>query len=162
MHRFLACGAIFFLVSCSQATPWSINHIKTGNACFDSSELCYRSSDPANGLDLEMIRTQESLRLYLSVRSRIIPPYKNNPQEAIVEVLANGEKHRFIAFRHEGGQRVLLPEECQNLILSQLKDNHPVAISLSGYKNIIEPTSFSSFYEQLYNPPYSHPFRLPF
>ena len=158
----LLSGALLFIAGCNKSSHWSTNHVKTGSSAFDSSELCYRTSDPANGLDLAMIRTKDTLRFYLAVRSRSIPPYQNNPKQALVEILIDNNKYIFIAARHEGGQRLLLPEECQQLVLDSLKNNLSVTFQLSGYQAFIEPSDFETQFKKLNVPPLAIPFQLPF
>jgi hypothetical protein len=162
-NNLVICGALlFFLSCCSKPSHWSSSHVKTGSSAFDSSELCFRTTDPVNGLDLAMIRTKESLRLYLEVRSRAIPPYQNNPKQALVEVLIGSDKYSFIGFRHEGGQRLLLPNDCQEIVLDSLKNNITVTFHLSGYKAVIDPKDFEAKFKKLGSPPLSNPFHLPF
>jgi hypothetical protein len=136
--------------------------MQTGNSSFDSSKISYYSADPVRGINLEILKTKDNLHFYLDVSSRSIPPYKNNLKEAIVEIEVEGQKYIFIASRHSGGQRVLLPTQAQELIVSSLQGDKSVQIALSGYKTTLLSDGFAERYEKLQTSPFKNPFKLPF
>lgn len=158
----LALLLLLLSCSCNKGSSWVSSHIQSGNVSFDSSKLTYLSADPLRGVNLQILRTKDCLHFYLDVLSRVIPPYKNDPKQAIVEIEIEGKKHTFIAARHSGGQRVLLPFDAQELITASLKEGKNVQIALSGYKTTFLSEGFSERYEKLSFPPLKNPFKLPF
>jgi hypothetical protein len=148
--------------SCAAKSQWEVSHIKGGSAEFNSSRLAYHSEDRVNGIDLEFLKTKDSLNLYLHVHSRPIPCFQDSPKKAKVTVQAEDKSYTFSALRHEGGQRLLLPSSIQEIIIETLKNGMPVVIHLEGYDVSIEPACFSDFFYKLHYPPrFSSLFHLP-
>jgi hypothetical protein len=123
--------------------------MRTGNTAYDSSKLCYRSADALNGIDLEFLNTHNALRLYLSVHAQPIPPYQGNPKQARVTLLVGEQKVECIAARHEGGGRLLLPEEFQETLIEIFKKNQLVTIELEGYTAQIDPAQFQENFTKM-------------
>ncbi len=155
MARFLA---LLLLCSCSQNRSWRVGHVDAGHSAFNSSKLCYRSDDAANGIDVEFLKTQHTLHLYLNVHAHPVPPYEGNAKQALVVFLAGDKKFTYIAARHEGGQRLLVPLEAQEILIEALRANTSITIQLEGYTAQIDPASFSENFTDLQK---ASPFDLP-
>lgn len=160
--KFLLRGGCALLLlsflSCNQSDSWQISRIETGTPKFDSSKLTYHSPDRSNGIDLEMLHTHQSLHFYLQVHSQTIPAYQGNPKEALVNITIGETKHALVAPRHEGGQRLLLPDSAHDIIITALKANQPIKIELEGYSASIDPAQFSEYFNEMQHPSL---FRLP-
>lgn len=150
-------------VSCRSQNPWSFDRVDSGNPDFNSAKISFYAKDSIHGIDLEFLKTKDHLYGYLNVHSFPIPALKSNPQLAIVQICANKKKYRFEAFRREGGQRLLLPEDAIALLLELLKNKQSIQINVSGYTAMIDPIGFAERYQKIEeNPLFSNPFHLPF
>lgn len=141
------------LSSCSTNTPWAVTHITGNGPEFHSAKLTYHSRDKVKGIDLEFLKTQDSLKLYLNVHSRPIPRSAEFPNMAQVVLQIENKNITFNAIRHQGGHRVLVPVSIQELIVSSLNDAIPVTIHLAGYETTIEPAHFSEFFCKMHDFP---------
>ena len=148
MHTTFVLLALFLLSGCRSDTSWTVDRVASGHSKFNSTKLTYTAADPINGLDLEFLKTQEHLYVYLNVHSVPIPPLKTDPHHSFVYITVDTEKRRFEALRREGGQRLLLPEDAINLITSSLDQQLPVEITVSGYSSLISPSDFSKKYKK--------------
>jgi hypothetical protein len=156
--------ALFLLSACSSPkNQWAVDHVQASSPEFASSKLTFRAKDRNAGVDLELLKIGSAEYLYLNVHTRSVPAYNHNAKAARVFVHANGERIEVIAYRHEGGQRLLLPEAVYPLILNSLKAGKNVAISLDGYTATIDATDFQKQYKSWQSPPFmKNPFHLPF
>jgi len=163
MHTTLVLLALLLLSGCRSDTSWTVDHVASGRSRFNSTKLTYTAADPINGLDLEFLKTREHLYVYLNVHSVPIPPLKTDPHHSFVYITVDTERHRFEAVRREGGQRLLLPEDAINLIISSLNQQLPVEIAVSGYSSLISPSDFSKKYKKIQHiSAFENPFHLPF
>lgn len=153
---------VVLLCGCTTHNRWSVDHIKSGRPEFNSSKLSYRTLDPLHGLELELIRTQNSFNLYLHVNSQTIPPCKNNPKAALVSVITQDASHTEEAARLQGGQKILLSENLRDIIIDALQKNSSLTIRVGNYSTLIEPEGFQELLKKMESPPFYLPFRLPF
>jgi hypothetical protein len=135
----------FSLAACQRESPWAVSQIQTGNKAFDSSRLSYFSKDKINGIDLEWIQTETELYCYLQVHSHAI----QNPQ---VTLIIGDEKEQFSCPRHRGGQRLLLPEELKQKILSALEAGSSLTLTVDDYRVTLEPTDFRRSFKKMQKP----------
>lgn len=148
---FLLLFCELLLSCCTKQDHWNVSHIKTGQSEFDSSKLTYLASDRINGIQLEFLRTKHALHLYAFVHSQPIPAYRGNPKQAKVIIRIEAQEFPFIAIRHAGGHRLLIPEETQDLITQSLHDAKSITLELQGYIETIESAGFSQHFEKLYS-----------
>lgn len=140
------------LTACASSNNWRHGHVNSGTSDFSSSRLSYTNPNPSQGMDLEIIRTNKASRGYLAVHSHPILPYEKDPKKALVSLQIEHESFSCIASRHEGGHRVLLPEEIVQKIILSLMNGKEVLIETSGYKAQISPEGFSDHYLKFQNP----------
>lgn len=160
MHKLVF--AALFLFSCSKPSHWSSDQIHSGVIDCNSTKLSYFSKDPLHGIDLELIQTTESLKVYLNIHSIPIPPFRENPKAASVKIKIHSKVLICQAYRFEGGQRLLLPDEIADMLIETLKNGHEVTLSLPGYSSVIHVEDFTSKFDKLQHPfPLKNPFHLP-
>jgi hypothetical protein len=127
-----------------------------------STRLSYFSHDPLHGIDLEFLQTPEHLKAYLNVHSMPVPPISGNPKSSLVKLKIHTETLSFQAYRLEGGQRFLLPDEITKTLIEALTNGQEVSISLSGYNSLVKAEDFSKKFEHFQHPfPLKNPFHLP-
>lgn len=122
-----------------------MRHLDTGIDQFDSSRLAYLSSDKINGIDLEFFFIQDGLKSYLVTHSRPIPSSRDDSHLSQAVVQTQGKTHTFLIHRLKGGQKLLLTQEMQELLLSLLSRDEPLTLKLEGYQEVIQPGQFKSY-----------------
>ncbi len=155
---------LLILLSCSsRPSAWQTDRIVTSDSKYDSSKLTFHAKDRINGIDLEILKTEKTSHLYLIVHSAPVPPYKKDPKSALVTFFKEGNKEIFIAHRHEGGQRLRVPDALFEKIINALEQKESLVITLEGYSTEVNATEFPKFYKEIQsNPLFTNPFHLPF
>src|SRR5512143_3173830 len=46
---------LLLFCGCFKKDPWTVTSVRTGNPEYDSAKLAYSSTDPVNGIDLELV-----------------------------------------------------------------------------------------------------------
>jgi hypothetical protein len=159
-------GHTFFLLillfGCSHHSHWTSDQMNSNKKEFCSTKLSYSSKDPLHGIDLEFLKTEDRLKLYLNVHSVPVSSYQDDPKSALLKLNIDGKMIRCQTYRFEGGQRFLLPDEIANIIIHSLQNNKEVTFILPGYRSTIKTEGFSSKFDQLIYPfPLQNPFHLP-
>lgn len=158
-----------FTTSCNPISPWCVFHLnETPDQC-NSARLYYPIHDIVNGVSISIVYSAknkgehsefEALTTYIEVHSQEIPAYKGNMKNAIVRMDIDGAHYQGVAYRHEGGQRIVLPSSLQQILLQALQQNRSVTIQLEGYQAIIYPDSFNEEFKKLFIPPKPHRFGM--
>lgn len=154
---------LVLLTACQQNDPWGYNQIASGDKQYNSTKLSCFTSDLVNGLDLEFMRISTELRTYLNVHSLPVPASAKNPKSTSATLTIQEETISFQAWRHEGGQRFLLPPEISERIVEALNNDLPVRIQLARYQSTITPKGFKQkFQKMMRESPQQQSFHLPF
>ena len=140
------------LIGCSKSAPWSVASIQTGTTEFSSCKLSYQNTDTLNGMDIEFLSLEDSCHLYLSVHSHQIRPYEKDPKQALISFSDGKQTRSFIGARHQGGQRVKLPDDAKDYLIASMLENKTLTISTSGYSIKVRPDSFAKKYRVLQQP----------
>jgi|GEM_PF-2789930 len=143
MHRWWVLPLLLF-ASCQRHSQWQCTHVKE-TAC-ESSRILYRSEDPVQGIDIEMIHTDGELSTYLQVHSE--PLFVTEKTSPVVIKSIRGEMSS-MATSHRGAQRVRLNDDLQTELISALKEGYLVDIELSGYRETIDPSRFQKVFARL-------------
>jgi len=146
------------LLGCYATSPWNVSYLQGA----DSSRLSCPAHDKVNGVGVEMVFAENSLRTYLEVHSQAIPSYRGNDREALVTLKMADRVFHTIAHRHAGGQRLLLPSDFQQILIDALLEGSPVVIELQGYRSTLNPEQFSNKYYSAKKHPLNVPIQLPF
>ncbi len=119
------------LASCQSHSQWQKQTISESRSAV--TRTIHRTQDPTGGIDVEILEADGQLSVYLQVYSEIP---KENARLSI-----DGEKS-FPLIPHEGNQRFSLDTAAKEALLTSLKENEMVAISLSGYREILQQSHF--------------------
>jgi hypothetical protein len=151
------------LSACQNRDRWAYNQIESGDKKFNSTKLSHFTSDLVNGLDLEFMRIAGEVRTYLNVHSLPIPSSKEDPKTTSGFLTIGSEKYPFQACRHEGGQRLLLPQDISNILIEALSNNQTVHIKVFGYASSITAEGFEPKFQKMMKDSHlQNPFHLPF
>lgn len=152
----------FLLFACTKQSHWAFDQVHSDHKEFRSTKLTYTSGDPLHGIDLELLKTDERLNVYLNIHSLPIAPPKSDPKSAQVTIDADGCPKRFSVYRMAGGQRFLLPEDATQLLIDSFKQRKDVSITLLGHRTVFRSEDFSVKYEKVLHPfRFQNPFHLP-
>lgn len=152
---------LLLLCSCAASHTWQISHLQTGSPDFDSSRIVCPSSNPVSGIDLELTRTDGQIFAHLHVHTETTLPYDENPKEALVRLSTPDHTFSGIAYRHEGGQRLLLPDALKDPLVQALTQGKDVTIELIGYRSLISAQGFAEAYASLQKTPFRNPLQPP-
>ena len=152
---------LLLLFACESNKSWEVSHVQAGKKEYNSARLSYPVQDTVNGIGIEMICAQGLINTYLEVHAQHVPPYQGNEKEALVILKIEGKTFQGIGHRHEGGQRVSLPPQLQQLLTESLQLNQPVTVMLEGFFTTLEPKEFSEQFRELQTEPIKNPFQLP-
>lgn len=154
--------SLLILASCQSDSPWRVSHVEGSRPKFASVRLSYATKDIVNGVGVEIVCTQGALRTYVDVYSQQIPPYQENENQAKVSLITAETTTETTAHRHEGGQRLTLTQDVQQLLIEALLQGKPVTLQLEGYATTLDPERFKEAYDKLQTSPFKNHFQLPF
>lgn len=150
------------LFSCSKESRWAFDEVYSDQAEFCSTKMTWRPPDPINSVHVELLNTQEHLRVYLNIHSTPVSAYRGDPQKALLIMDIDGEKSQYEIRRLEGGQRFLLPDDIATALIEALQNQRSVTLSLPGYSSRLTLDDFSTkFQKLLHHSPFYNPFHLP-
>lgn len=136
------------IAACASKQNWQYSQMDTGSAEFSSSRLSYINRSHKD-VYLEILRTKDACRGYLCTHHPAILSSQNNQKTTEVSIFIGKETHSFLAKKHDGGHKLLLPDELTSIILSNLEKNNEIIIDISGNQTSLSPQGFLSHYKKL-------------
>ncbi len=134
-------GLIMLLPACSSHKEWNASQVVSRSKPFNSAQLQYTSDNELQGVGVELLKGAFGTLGYLNVSARQIPTLPEAPEMSIVVLVIEGEKFPYHANRMEGGQKLLLPSEATEKLISTLESNQAVSIHLDGFMTKLEPSA---------------------
>ncbi len=163
IRTFLLFALNAVLFGCGSQQAWIVQRNQATKEEFISSKLILPAKIPSDDIELEFMRTQTSIELFLIIRGQPIGNSQQHAKEIPLKVEAGSEVFTTIVYRHDGGQKFTVPIEMQTFISDCLKNDQPVTLTLPGYRQKIDPKGFASSYDRFIHTPYlQNPFVLPF
>ena len=102
---------IFLLSSCSKqiCRQWEFQEVLTKRPCFNSGRIILGPDTNTSNLELELVRNQSGLRLYINLLLFQASPLRENPNLTKVDILFD-DQEVWTVYPNvlEGGQRILL------------------------------------------------------
>jgi hypothetical protein len=141
--------APFFFSSCSKPCPqWEFQNITSSCPHFNAGKISLYPENPGSGLELEIARTSDDLRMYLNVFSLGVCPLAEN--KVPVVIIISDHRYEVLADVFQGGQRFLLPAEIYTPILEALFSDEMVTISVGRYRENIFGSGFQTAHASLF------------
>lgn len=139
------------LAACSDpcCSQWQAESAVGTPYSYNSARLYLCPSNELTGLELELVRMRDGLRMYINVFGLDLPPEENNPDYSRVFVSFRNYSYHFSAARFLGGQRLLIPEHVQAEIIDFLQEGQPVALQVGRYKSDIYPDKFLDLFHKM-------------
>ncbi len=128
--------------SCSNKGNWKVDKINSGSTLHSSTRISSLSNKASNQIHLEIFKLQEGTRGYIFSKSHPIPCFEQNPTQTALTIKTDDEILFYLGARHEGGQRILLPPDALEKIISSLKNGISITIEVPGAETTLNPKGF--------------------
>lgn len=138
---------LLFLVSCSKSCFWKYQEIDTHCPLYRTAILSHHSDNQFSGLNLEFLRGSYGTKGYITVVCGEIPPSPQDISLSQVYIAIDGQAQACLAFRMEGGQKVLLPDPITYLLIDALIGGRKVIVALDGYYAEIPAQDFAKYHK---------------
>lgn len=124
---------LLLLTACSTPQAWTTAAVVTKKHQFDSTRVKLDSKNTLTGIGVEFLQGNFGTIGYLTVAARSIPPFQGDEERAIVVMAIGEEKLPFEAHRLRGGQKLRLPDEATEKLLTHLRDGEEITLYLEGF-----------------------------
>jgi hypothetical protein len=144
--KLLSKGVFWPLLACicschTPQQPWKLEIIKATPKCDSIRRWYYSSPDPFCNLQLEILESRTSLRIFINVFSLGFTACDSDASIP-VKFSSPNEEQIFSAYVYRGGQRLLLPSYCYSWIIENLQQGNPLNLNVGRYSIILFPNSF--------------------
>jgi len=138
----------FFLSGCSNECPsWRNENIQSSSCpSYSIKKVYFPTKNNLSGLELEIADSLTGLRMYLNSFSTILPAEEDDAHQTNVTYIVADQRYQAAAYRMEGGQRLLLPNDATEQILDALWDQQTVEFQVGRYKAVVDPDGFREAY----------------
>jgi len=141
---------IFLLTACCPPChQWKLAAIKADCPTATYVKVYLPACSTFDGMETELMCNNGNLHLYLNAFSLQFPANADDCSQTDVKVVICDQEHRFLAERLQGGQRLLLSDDAQQLIICSLLEGNEVEIFAGRYKSKLVCEAFSKTYDQL-------------
>lgn len=142
--------ALFFFTACSKPCPkWQFQKIVSSCPHFSAGKIYLPPENPGSGLELEIARTSDDIRMYLNVFSLGVCPSIENKVPLLL--IINDIRYEALAEVFQGGQRVLLPAEIYAPILEALYSDVLITIYIGRYREAIFGPGYQTVHGKLFS-----------
>jgi hypothetical protein len=150
IKRAISSALFFFLYSCSKpGQSWNYQQTITPYPVYNSGKLSLYPQNDFRGLELEFIKGNSKMRMYLNIYCLSFPQEQNDSSKTLVTISTSNDTQEVLAHRFEGGQRLLLPDEAASNIICKLLNNQIITIAVGRYSSDIIPQGFAKNYFRL-------------
>ena len=138
---------IFLLLSCSSpCSNWVVEDACGRCPGQNLQKITLTPENKFRELQIEIARTHSDERMYLNSLSLRFPHEQSDLRQTTVTVTTADGTRQFIAYRFQGGQRLLLPEDAAALIIDKLLHSEIVALSVGRFHVEIPVQEFTRAY----------------
>jgi hypothetical protein len=144
---------LFLITSCSPTAKW---HLETPNSLFSKGRwgrLYLLPKDCYAGISLEIIRSEGTEWCYIN--SYTLGFTEDTPPLILT---IDGISYPFEGKRLEGFQRVLMPPDAAQLLITALLDGHSIDLTAGNYQILLHPLNFGRNYVKLKRCNHTPPF----
>jgi|GEM_PF-2546417 len=157
------CCCILSFCSCNKHNQWVTQKVHADSKNFCSTKLSYPTENPLAGIDLELLKTEQTLDMFLAIHNRPIPSRPDSPNKIPLKIESKSRTLSTEVIRHAGGQKFTVEPSDREFILECLNSQEVISLVLPGYKTTIDPNGFLQSYERFIHPTsLRNPFHLPF
>lgn len=136
---------VFTYTSCSPCGNWTFQKITHAGPSFTCARMIHSPTQIFNGLTLEFLNGPYGTFCYVSccagqIKASVFPHYSS------FTLYIESSQFSFWGYLEEGNQRLKLPEEATQLIITAFLNQHNVSIAVSDYYSTFKPDNFSKYY----------------
>ena len=154
--------AFALLSACQTSKSCELVHLNPESHEYNSARLTFPVRDTVHGMGVNMVLTDGCITTYLEVHALEVLPHLANPKQALIQMRIDGKKYQGIGHLRDGNQRVMLPSDLNDLLITALKNQKNVTLKLDGYTTTLDSKDFPEQFEQLSVPTLKNRFQLPF
>lgn len=148
VYRF-ACLIFLFLVSCrSQCRQWELATIQSDCPSLTYAKVFLPTCNNFKGLSAELVSNAEGVVFYLNALTFQFQK-SSDPGFSTVDIEIDGQWYSSQAIRLEGGQKIILPQELQELIVTALVADQPVEVRVGRYHELLIADNFTKTYGRI-------------
>lgn len=139
-----------FLTSCSSGCgpEWCCVTHQVSPSDYSSRRIYLPANNGFNQMEVELVQTKCSLRMYLNSHGLEIPADPSDPSKALVYVSFRSHSFTTKFDRLVGGHRLLVPENVRDQIVDSLLSGQPVYIRVGAFEADIMPDKFAAIYSK--------------
>lgn len=146
----LASLSVLLTACCSTSCPsWQLQTNCGYCPMFSSARMYLKPVNQFSGIELEFVWSPYGLRLYLNVSGLQIPSNPSDSSTSLVYISFRDHSYCFAAPRYQGGQRLLIPDDVRNEIVSYMQEEQSVFIQTGCYQADISPCDFLPIFDRL-------------
>lgn len=145
--------SVLFLSACSSPTGWRSQQLGSSQTQYHAGKIYFPPENQGTGVELELVRSALGLKGYLNVFTRTVPTRPDHPTESLVTLIIAGETETITAYRYQGGQKLLLPDEVTSRMVTALQAHEDVLISVKGFRSLVVAEGFERVFHKLDNLP---------
>lgn len=139
-----------FFSSCSKpCLGWKLSTIHAVYPCSTYAKARLTPCNPFSELEAELLCNGKDTSFFLNALMLGFPPAETCEGKINVNVMIAEQSYEYASERLEGGQRIKLPEQAKQLIISTLLDGDSVIISIDRYQTVLIPDNFEKVYQEL-------------
>ncbi len=147
---FALCLCCLSACSFSSCRQWEIQEILTKTPCFNAGRLTLNPDSDCSYLGLEITRNRSGIRCYLNVLFLQAAPSPDDPNRTRIEILFEDQEPWIVyPYLLSGGQRLLLPGDCADVLIQALLDDRSFTIKIGRVNLSVIPTHFEAVYSRL-------------
>lgn len=146
------CLLLLCFVGCARSS-WQHTSIRSGNTDYDISKLTHPSSNPTDGLELELTRCGKEIHGYLNVHALELPSHEEDPHATTLTIRAQCASKTFVIPLLQGGQRARLTDTCLDYLLQTLSLKPSVTLSSGHFSETLDSANFDRHYNALLREP---------
>lgn len=138
----LICLTSLFLTGCCQQKNWVYREVVSDYPQFDSSQLIRRPSNEFSGIEVQILNCACERVGFLSI-------YCGEIHSPIFIIEIDNGRYVYEGLLMEGSQKVQMPDEATELLITALLDGQMVQIYFDHFSVTLYPENFSRQYRKM-------------
>lgn len=147
---------LLYLPSCtsSKCREWDLQEIITKCSHYNGGRIILGPDSDCSFLELEIMRNSSGVRIFINILLMQAPPLNGNSYLTTATVQFGDEEPWIVhPYLLEGGQRLLLPGDASDLLISQLLDDQSFTIKIGRSYITVIPDGFTENFKRLLDIP---------
>lgn len=139
------------LLSCSKSCrEWELSTIKATYPCATYAKARLAPQNIFNGIETEFLIAGKDATIFLNAFTLCFPASDDDDGIVEVDLAIEEQSYRFLGERLTGGQRIKLPEDAKQLIITSLLECRSIVVSVGRFQTEIVPGNFEDVYKEVF------------